>query len=184
MSYRVKVYKLNETGGWDDKGTGLVSVEPLQVRLKRLLDRRFKASGDGRCANPRPRPFRTDAHSTSSRQRPRGDRRGGGSPSFTGAPHLYGGHLPQTRGCVAAHVHRTPCNAWGRGVGRRLLAAPLAATGQGCCAEYRMLYQSASWSAACSQWVDCVSALAVLLASGPVSRALGMSARALQMTRS
>lgn len=33
MSYRVKVYKLNETGGWDDKGTGLVSVEPLQVSL-------------------------------------------------------------------------------------------------------------------------------------------------------
>jgi hypothetical protein len=29
--YRVKVYKLNETGGWDDKGTGLVSVGPLEV---------------------------------------------------------------------------------------------------------------------------------------------------------
>ena len=30
--YRVKVYKLNETGGWDDKGTGLASVGPLEVR--------------------------------------------------------------------------------------------------------------------------------------------------------
>jgi hypothetical protein len=29
--YRVKVYKLNETGGWDDKGTGLASVGPLEV---------------------------------------------------------------------------------------------------------------------------------------------------------
>ncbi|KIY96623.1 putative Serine/threonine-protein phosphatase 4 regulatory subunit 3 [Monoraphidium neglectum] len=29
--YRVKVYKLNETGGWDDKGTGLVSVGPLET---------------------------------------------------------------------------------------------------------------------------------------------------------
>jgi hypothetical protein len=30
--YRVKVYKLNETGGWDDKGTGLASVGPLEVK--------------------------------------------------------------------------------------------------------------------------------------------------------
>lgn len=29
--YRVKVYKLNESGGWDDKGTGLVSIGPLEV---------------------------------------------------------------------------------------------------------------------------------------------------------
>lgn len=28
--HRVKLYKLNETGGWDDKGTGLVSVGPME----------------------------------------------------------------------------------------------------------------------------------------------------------
>ena len=31
--HRVKVYKLNDTGGWDDKGTGLVNVGPLEVRV-------------------------------------------------------------------------------------------------------------------------------------------------------
>lgn len=31
IHHRVKVYKLNETGGWDDKGTGLVSMGPLEV---------------------------------------------------------------------------------------------------------------------------------------------------------
>ena len=33
--HRVKVYKLNEGGGWDDKGTGLVSVEPLPLPVRR-----------------------------------------------------------------------------------------------------------------------------------------------------
>eukprot|EP00882_Tetradesmus_deserticola_P028001 GHRQ01031162.1.p1 GENE.GHRQ01031162.1~~GHRQ01031162.1.p1 ORF type:complete len:462 (+),score=128.54 GHRQ01031162.1:435-1820(+) len=28
--HRVKLYKLNETGGWDDKGTGLVSIGPME----------------------------------------------------------------------------------------------------------------------------------------------------------
>ncbi|KAF8063085.1 smkA [Scenedesmus sp. PABB004] len=28
--HRVKLYKLNESGGWDDKGTGLVSVGPME----------------------------------------------------------------------------------------------------------------------------------------------------------
>eukprot|EP00877_Chromochloris_zofingiensis_P013810 jgi/Chrzof1/8683/Cz03g20120.t1 len=31
IHHRVKVYKLNETGGWDDKGTGLVSMGPLET---------------------------------------------------------------------------------------------------------------------------------------------------------
>jgi protein phosphatase-4 regulatory subunit 3 len=30
---RVKVYRLNEEGLWDDKGTGHVSVELVEVRL-------------------------------------------------------------------------------------------------------------------------------------------------------
>ena len=30
---RVKVYRLNSDGLWDDKGTGHVSVEYLEVRL-------------------------------------------------------------------------------------------------------------------------------------------------------
>lgn len=33
MMQRVKVYKLNEDGLWDDKGTGHVSVEYLEVLL-------------------------------------------------------------------------------------------------------------------------------------------------------
>jgi hypothetical protein len=31
---RVKLYKLNETGVWDDKGTGHVSVEYMEVRAR------------------------------------------------------------------------------------------------------------------------------------------------------
>jgi hypothetical protein len=31
-SFRVKVYKLNAEGNWDDKGTGLVSAETMEVR--------------------------------------------------------------------------------------------------------------------------------------------------------
>lgn len=30
LLHRVKLYKLNETGGWDDKGTGLVSIGPME----------------------------------------------------------------------------------------------------------------------------------------------------------
>jgi len=30
--HRVKVYSLTADGGWDDTGTGLVSLEPLEVR--------------------------------------------------------------------------------------------------------------------------------------------------------
>ena len=33
---RVKVYRLNEQGSWDDKGTGHVSVEYMEVRLSTL----------------------------------------------------------------------------------------------------------------------------------------------------
>ena len=35
--FRVKVYRLNETGGWDDKGTGLASVGPLEVRAGAVI---------------------------------------------------------------------------------------------------------------------------------------------------
>ena len=30
--YRVKVYRLNNEGKWDDRGTGRISVEYLEVR--------------------------------------------------------------------------------------------------------------------------------------------------------
>jgi hypothetical protein len=30
--HRVKVYKLTAGGAWDDKGTGLVTVGPMEVR--------------------------------------------------------------------------------------------------------------------------------------------------------
>lgn len=33
---RVKVYRLNDEGLWDDKGTGHVSVELMEVRSERL----------------------------------------------------------------------------------------------------------------------------------------------------
>jgi hypothetical protein len=33
--HRVKVYSLTADGGWDDTGTGLVSLEPLEVRQAR-----------------------------------------------------------------------------------------------------------------------------------------------------
>ena len=32
---RVKVYRLNEEGLWDDKGTGHVTVEVVEVRSRR-----------------------------------------------------------------------------------------------------------------------------------------------------
>jgi hypothetical protein len=34
--YRVKLYKLNAQGHWDDKGTGHVAVEFLPVRNSRM----------------------------------------------------------------------------------------------------------------------------------------------------
>lgn len=39
---RVKVYRLNPEGLWDDKGTGSVSIEYLEVRMSR----RERASGE------------------------------------------------------------------------------------------------------------------------------------------
>ena len=33
--HRVKLYKLNQQGLWDDKGTGHVGIEFLPVRLRR-----------------------------------------------------------------------------------------------------------------------------------------------------
>ena len=33
---RVKVYRLNESGHWDDKGTGHVSCEYMEVRCRHL----------------------------------------------------------------------------------------------------------------------------------------------------
>ena len=35
--HRVKLYKLNTQGLWDDKGTGHVAMEYLPVRLTHLL---------------------------------------------------------------------------------------------------------------------------------------------------
>jgi hypothetical protein len=40
---RVKVYRLNEEGTWDDKGTGHISVEVMQVRPRRIFWRRNPA---------------------------------------------------------------------------------------------------------------------------------------------
>jgi protein phosphatase-4 regulatory subunit 3 len=39
---RVKVYRLNDSGHWDDKGTGHVSCEYMEVRRDRAPVRRFK----------------------------------------------------------------------------------------------------------------------------------------------
>lgn len=42
--HRVKVYSLTADGGWDDTGTGLVSLEPLEVRrATRRRDARARA---------------------------------------------------------------------------------------------------------------------------------------------
>ena len=39
--HRVKVYRLNNDGLWDDKGTGHVSVEYLEVRARRNVQVRL-----------------------------------------------------------------------------------------------------------------------------------------------
>lgn len=45
---RVKVYRLNEAGNWDDKGTGQVTVEYLEVR-RCIPELRRTASLHGKC---------------------------------------------------------------------------------------------------------------------------------------
>lgn len=44
--HRVKVYKLNAEGQWEDKGTGHISVEYMEVRTaaERVLDRALQRS--------------------------------------------------------------------------------------------------------------------------------------------
>jgi len=41
---RVKVYRLNESGHWDDKGTGHVSCEYMEVRAPSCIGRRHTRS--------------------------------------------------------------------------------------------------------------------------------------------
>ena len=49
--HRVKVYKLNEEGTWDDKGTGHINVEYMEVGAPRLCPDRA-AVAFGRAAVP------------------------------------------------------------------------------------------------------------------------------------
>ncbi len=39
VPHRTKVYKLNSAGLWDDKGTGLISLEYMEVRKGRPAPR-------------------------------------------------------------------------------------------------------------------------------------------------
>lgn len=38
MLQRVKVYRLNDNGKWDDQGTGHVTVDYIEVRVFRMYD--------------------------------------------------------------------------------------------------------------------------------------------------
>lgn len=67
MMHRVKVYRLNNDGLWDDKGTGHVSVEYLEVRARRNVQVRLvqhspnvhliRTRGVARCPQAAMRPY-------------------------------------------------------------------------------------------------------------------------------
>ncbi len=70
-SFRVKVYKLNPEGNWDDKGTGLVSAETMEVRAPARRPCRAPL-GAGRADR---RPPRVGPRRGRRRARPRAHRR-------------------------------------------------------------------------------------------------------------
>lgn len=41
MLQRVKVYRLNDDGKWDDQGTGHVTVDYIEVSFSRMFDVQF-----------------------------------------------------------------------------------------------------------------------------------------------
>lgn len=57
---RVKVYRLNEEGLWDDKGTGHVTVEVVEVRGGAALLGRHSPRSAGTRAMPTPRVISTE----------------------------------------------------------------------------------------------------------------------------